>query len=698
VAVTRVFTLCANLFVMIFPPNKSYRSRQHPRRPLSIRRLAYAAVSGGLCGAGLFAAFASFGFSGLPFLDWLAPNTLAAYLFIATLTALLIGGMCALLGMEPAAPAAPAGAAADAGTAHAQPPRRTRHAHARHTQRAQRKSRFTFAFDTKHIAFWALVIFICWLPVLIMKYPCTLNGDTINQLYQFQTTAPTYYTTMREFVPGEFVDHHPVLDTLLYGSFLALGDALGSQNAGMFLLVILQSAVLAAVLSAACCYGARLNAPHPLQIASLMFFALWPLFPNYSAAVLKDTAFLAPWVLFFLCWLEIGRTRGTVLGSPKFVTLLILAAVLCTLTKKLGLYVVAPSLLILLIVVLIRRQGRSRLLGASAAFITPVLICALIIPTFVYPALGGVSPGGKQESLGFAFQQTIAVMRDNPSSVTQQEYDAVNAVLDVEAAKQAFSGRITDSVKAKYRTSATDQQLKDFLGAWVSLGCKNPGLYLATTATTTYHFFVPSAYLAYYDTPGQGVTKDYYWAYDSQRDFTKMFESFHNGYHLSLHRPARLIELNRQYDAVYDAVKSVPVVSLLFTQGLYGGWLPLLCFAAALYNRKRAAGAFVPIAFTALFMFLSPVDATRYVLPLVAVAPLLLYWTCYSFALRSPGPHNAADSPDMRAAVGSPGTPSASSAPAEPAVPGTPGASRAQASAKGASSPGKAFAMGLSGM
>ena len=616
---------------MSFPQSKSYRSHLISKRPFSVRRLVYALVSGVLCGSGLFAAFANFGFDGLPFLDRLAPNTIAAYALIAALTVLVVSGMYALLGLQPAA--FPDDGATDdaARTVRPQP---SQHAH--RSRYAQRISRANFSFDAKHIALWALVIFVCWLPILIMKYPCTLNGDTINQFFQFQTPAPTFYTTMREFVPGEFVDHHPVFDTVVYGSFLTLGDTLGSQNTGMFILVILQSLILAAVLSAACCYGSRLGAPRSLQIASLLFFALWPLFPNYSAAVLKDTSFLAPWILFFICWLETWRTRGEALADAKFATLFIMAATLCALTKKLGLYVVTPSLLVLLIATLAKRRSRTRILGALSVLAVPVAICALIIPAFVYPAIGGVSPGGKQESLGFAFQQSIAALRDNPSSVTPQEYGAINAVLDTQAAKDAFSGRITDNVKSKYRTDATDAQLKDYLAAWVSVGLKNPGLYLATTATTTYHFFVPSAYLACYDTPGQGVTKDYYWAYDSQRDFTKLFESFRNGYHISLHRPARLIETNRQYDAAYNAVKSLPVISLLFTQGFYGGWLPLLCFLATLYNRRCAAWAFAPVALTVLFAFLSPVNATRYVLPLVAAAPLLLYWACHSFALRSP--------------------------------------------------------------
>ena len=685
---------------MNFPMSKFYRSRLRSRRPFPVRRLVYALVSGALCGSGLFVAFASFGFDGLPFLSWLAPSTIAAYLFIAALTVLIIGGMYALLGLQPATFPATETTGTAAETAHPQP---SQHAH--RSRHALRASRVRFCFDAKHIVLWALVIFACWLPVLIMKYPCTLNGDTINQFFQFQTPAPTFYTTMREFVPGEFVDHHPVFDTVLYGSFLALGDALGSQNAGMFILVILQSLLLAAVLSTACCYGSRLNAPRGLQIASLLFFALWPLFPNYSATVLKDTSFLAPWILFFICWLEAWRTRGEALANAKFVALFIVAAILCALTKKLGLYTVAPSLLVLLIAVLAKRQGKARILGAASTLVVPIAICALIIPAFVYPAIGGVSPGGKQESLGFTFQQSIAVLRDNPSSVTMQEYDAINAVLDVQAAKDAFSERITDNVKSKYRTDATDQQLKDYLAAWVSVGLKNPGRYLAATATTTYHFFVPSAYLAYYDTPGQGVTKDFYWAYDSQRDFTKLFESFHNGYHISLHRPARLIEANRQYDAVYNAVKSQAVASLLFTQGFYGGWLPLLCFLATLYNRRRAAWAFTPIALTALFMFLSPVDATRYALPLVAVAPLLLYWTCHSFTLRNRTPrgsHAASATSGTTAAAAVSGTPDAPAASATAAAPlAARAASRRSATqpvSRSSSRPGKASARGLYGM
>lgn len=85
-----------------------------------------------------------------------------------------IGGMYALLGLQPATFPATETTGTAAETAHPQPPQRAHRA--RHALRA---SRVRFCFDAKHIVLWALVIFACWLPVLIMKYPCTLNGDTI---------------------------------------------------------------------------------------------------------------------------------------------------------------------------------------------------------------------------------------------------------------------------------------------------------------------------------------------------------------------------------------------------------------------------------------------------------------------------------------------------------------------------------------
>ena len=75
-------------------------------------------------------------------------------------------------------------------------------------------------FTRKSILVCTCVILICWLPYIVLQFPCAMFRDTYDQLYQFQTHAPTLYVFLGEYTNAEFVDHHPVFDSLLFGSFL----------------------------------------------------------------------------------------------------------------------------------------------------------------------------------------------------------------------------------------------------------------------------------------------------------------------------------------------------------------------------------------------------------------------------------------------------------------------------------------------
>lgn len=551
---------------------------------LDVGRIVCALIAGAACLLSLGATAATVGFKQFKWLSWLpfegASAKLACIVILAVSTAVVV---YLVLGYhrKPAAP--------------------------------EKLPWLRFDFDFKHIAIVSAVLFACWLPLLILKYPCALNEDTINQLYQFQVSAPTWYTTLDMYLDGEFIDHHPVFDTLLYGAFLSLGEALGSQNVGMFILVILQSLALAAVLGSACCYGTRLGAPRWLIAVAVLFCAFFPRFPNSAAEVVKDTTFLIPWVAFFICWIEVARTRGEALHSRSLLVAIIIWGGLCVLTKKLGIYIVAPSLLVLLLACPKARKE------SAISLVALVAVFAIALPAVVYPAIGGVAPGGKQETLSFALQQVVAVELKNPDSISAEEQEAVTGIMDLEEAKESFRSSITDPVKSTMKHDASNEEIAAFLRAWVSIGIKNPGLYLSTTAATTYKLFVPTKYMDYSSIPRSNIDENY------ECSKSRIFEGLGTGYHVTLHRPAALVELDNHYDSLVKKIWGIPITSLFFTAGFYGGVLPFLCFLVAFRNRRRETLlVYVPVALTMFFVFISPISTVRYMLPLLGIAPLLV--------------------------------------------------------------------------
>lgn len=479
-------------------------------------------------------------------------------------------------------------------------------------------------FSKRSVILAAIILLVVWLPILIIMFPTGLTADTLNQLYQFQTHAPTLYPTTEEIINAEFIDHHPVFDTLLYGAFWSIGNAMGSQNAGLFILVIVQSVILAAELGVLVCYLDRLGIPWVLRCAALVFFALFPFFAHYAATILKDVTYLTVFIPWTIMWLEAARTRGAVFDDKRFLVAFFVLGGLGIITKKLGLFVLVPCLVALVAIM------RGRRLPLAVGSIVTVVVFSAILPAIVYPAIGGVAPGGRQETLGPAIQQMTALLRDTPDALTSEELEAVNRVFDVEAAKDAYEAPRTDGAKSMFKSSATTDDIMRFMQIWAAQGIRHPGTYLMSTAMTAGMLYVPSLKLTYYS--GEDLEAR---ALD--------YAATNPDYAVNVYQPEDLIALNDrlEFDSIESAISDLPVISLFFTSGFYGSWVPLIALISVIFARKRVNArlrdrapllvfALVPTIVCCAFLIVSPVASPRYILPLLFTAPLLLGWAWFA--------------------------------------------------------------------
>lgn len=481
---------------------------------------------------------------------------------------------------------------------------------------------FALRFNRGDAVKASLVIFALWLPIVIIMFPTGLTADTLNQLYQFQTSAPKIYPTTGEMINVEFIDHHPVFDTLLYGMFWSLGDALGSQNAGVFTLAVLQSIVLAFELGALTCYLERLGMPFAFRLTSLVFFAWFPFFGHYAATVLKDTTYLTVFIPWMLMWVETARTRGKTLASNRFLVVFMLLGGACVITKKIGVFVLVASLVVLFARI---RGQRMRILIGSAA---TLLAFCLALPAIVYPAIGGVAPGGKQEVLGPAIQHITALACEDEDALSPEEEDACNKVFDLELAKEGFTPFRSDAAKSMYHSNATNDDIMRFMQVWAVEGIKHPVTYAMSTFETSGMLFVPFLKLTYYSG-------------DSMWSREEVYRETNPEYRVNVYQPDELIELNDylEFESLESKMSDLPLISLIFTEGFYGGWIPFIALAVTLFARRRGVRgadeacyltALAPLAFTMLFLLVSPVASPRYILPMLFTTPLMLGWAWYA--------------------------------------------------------------------
>ena len=509
-------------------------------------------------------------------------------------------------------------------------PRASRAPHAQSTQsKIELKGQHHFEFPLTRRGFLGSlgVIYLCWLPYLILTYPGVIWYDTQQQLQQF-------FGIPNVFGDGSHLsDHHPVFDTLIFSSFVKFGNLIGSGNAGVFLYAIVQSLITASTLALTVLYLRRIGVPRQLCKAAMLFFALFPIFPMYSSAMVKDAVFLPYFLLFSLCFVETARTKGDFLRKPWALTAFIVFAVLMALTKKTGLYVVIVACVGLLFFLPKSRKTAkaaedddTRTKGDSAsgtgrgirlrAFL-PALITALVmmvaLPKVVFP-IAGIQEGGKQEVLGIAFQQSARLLRDHPDEVSPQDKEVIYHVLGRDVDKR-YEWWATDSVKGYNWDDEKNQYLVDYMKVWVKGLVEHPGSYIET------YLALEQGWLGAPETMKDGKVRNVsnVYALGASHSFA---EAGQLGVSVTNVTAIQFVQ------QTMDWFVSSFIAQLPFSRALWATWLPTFLVYECLRRRKDRFAWLLPMLATFLFLWVSPTSATiegmRYLLPMIYVTPLSL--------------------------------------------------------------------------
>lgn len=507
------------------------------------------------------------------------------------------------------------------------------------------------------------VLAVAWGAYLIVFAPGSLTYDGARSLNQFTTDT-------------RLENHHPVLMNLLYGALMHFGRALGSDDAGLFLIAGLQAACLALALSGAIAASRRLGLPGPLALACLLYFALFPAWGVLAQDVIKDTLFCAvfAWFCLLLC---AAALRPDQVGGHGWLVLGF-AALLVSLTRNNGIYLVVPSFLALAVLASIRaRQNRKAAAAPNGekacpgqapsphrgaggavrhsasprrAFPAPLhrsstgrfgrrpwafpagAACAVVVlyvfmTSVAYPAMG-VDMREEKEMLSVPFQQTARTFAAYPEDVSVEEFAAVNAVLPAESLAALYNPDLADPVKESYKlhnskiegSFAYADEHPDALGAylrvWASMGLRHPGTYVSATVANTYAYFYP------------GTVIDV----DGTRPVLLLGQI---GEPINLTYDAHYLMPEGVVKAASDAVQgtlSWPGARFLYGAGAYV-WA-LVAAAAYLVHARRWEGLVVcvPAAMLVLTVLGGPLNGhLRYVMPMIAVLPLL-----WSFAFCAP--------------------------------------------------------------
>ena len=425
------------------------------------------------------------------------------------------------------------------------------------------------------------IIFLGWLPWIILNYPGSGCPDSVRQLSQF--------------LGDEAWDvHHPPLSTLIMGSLFLLGRQIVDANFGFFLYCLLQTCVGAWVFSLSMKKLKKLGVPTKLCMAGILFFAFTPLWGTYAQWVEKDLLYAEATVLQAICMFDVLVKKQCERKDALFLACVSLVTVLL---RHNGIYAVIPALFLLTVWL----KGTSRRRAAAALLATIVLYEGIMQGLF--PAIG-LGKNSIVDALNIPVQQTARYVCEHGDEVTEYERSAIEGSFVSYDMMYRYDPLISDPV----RIYCTGENLFEYFKVWLQMFFKHPGTYAAAFFNMGYGYLAPVS------------QKIEAWMQATYYDYMTEIGLYHT--------------LDMKYHDflahIWSRSMTLPLIQYLSSPGFYT-WIVLILLAALIRGRKYGPIIlFVPGLMNILVCLDSPVAGTiRYALPTLAVVPLLIGWTWY---------------------------------------------------------------------
>ncbi|MCR4783794.1 MAG: DUF6020 family protein [bacterium] len=316
-----------------------------------------------------------------------------------------------------------------------------------------------------------LIIFACWLPWAIVKYPLGIDEDAYYQIEEYFGYSPL---ASRYF---------PVTSSLFMGAMVDLGRVIfGSIDRGGFFLVLVQMAICSACLAYTIAAGFKLQFPKRWNYLMLVVYSVAPIYSSYCTSILKDNLYACSVVLFT------AISAVILLSEPKnliYPTILIASAFSMCALRNNGIFIVLFCLVFVLAHILFFKTvkaGAYKQLGFALAA-TAIMFGGythLLTHMIHYP------PGGLKEALSLPFQQTARYITYHGSEITPEEIEAIDAVIDY-SLPYGYNSLHSNNVKKTYR--GRNQKLPAYFAVWAKQFIKHPFTCIEATIACQFGFF-----------------------------------------------------------------------------------------------------------------------------------------------------------------------------------------------------------------
>ena len=443
--------------------------------------------------------------------------------------------------------------------------------------------------DKKPFIYSFIIIIIFWLLYIIAFYPIILSPDPSFQIKQFFNVKTKYATYVQLLEDGVYMTrHHPVIHTLLLGSFIKIGRLFNSDNLGLFLYSIMQITVLASTLAYTIKFLKKYKVSKLLRLITLVIYSLVPMYAFYAMSGVKDTIYTSLVIVLVMLLYDFIKEKISV----KKTIFTILISLLIILFRNNGIFIILFSFPI----VLLLKNNRKKVLIVLVSTLSLFSTYNHILDYYK------ISEGSIREALSIPFQQTARYVKyDN--DLTQDEIETIDTVLTYDTLASRYDPKKADSVKNEYNKFTTDEELKDYFRVWYKCLLRNPKLYVDSVINNTYGYLysLEDNWYIYYKY-NSVVTEDNLVDYSyNNLDGLRTFLSYYG-----------------------ISFRYIPIIGLISNIG-FNSFILLLLGLYLLKDNKKYLIVLIPMYVTLLVCFASPVNTYfRYAMPYIFGMPLIV--------------------------------------------------------------------------
>lgn len=426
-------------------------------------------------------------------------------------------------------------------------------------------------------------IALCWTPVFIMCYPCSVFSDTLTQLKSYFGILPMDAS-------------HPVLTTVFYGAAYSLGLRLGGETLGVFFCALSQSVFNCLVMALICAQVRQYTKSNVWYLASILFFGVCPIWCKAAQIALKDVLHTGCFLLFYVQFLTILKEEK---ASLKYVLWTGLCALLVAFTRKATFWL---AVVCILVAILRHRRAYAVKYGIClAAFMGLFFYCE----NSLYPSLG-IKPARQGENYSLPLQQMALYCRMYGNELTAEDRNVINGTVDYDVIVAQYTPLISDPVKATFH--GDKEATAAFFRLYLRCFAKHPLLFVKGAVMNDFEHLNP-----WY---GANVSGKVYFAEDP---------SFYN----VTFRSDAVWQLNHYWKSWFN----IPVLRTLLSTGIFA-WLLLAMTGYCARRRSLLAflGLFPSLVLLIGLLFSHVNGEIRYGYPLIAATPLICAWVAHAVA------------------------------------------------------------------